>query len=175
MMHALDEANIEHSIHNASANQHIKLWALEGCWKKASLPGPKQKTRDRIFQARLFSKSLPTPRNVQVTNEAKFPKLYPGCKCPVCDADDVDDDFHIFCKCPSIAGIRRLATHNVKKQIDKTHFIQPCKKTICMMTLHRPAMQDSMLHYAQDRAPRRGCNGMGERSKGWWQQQRQRQ
>jgi hypothetical protein len=120
MMHALDEANIEHSINNAGANKHIKLWALEGCWKKASLPGPKQKTKDKIFQARMFSKSLPTPRNVQVTNEAKFPKLYPGCKCPICDANDVGDDFHIFCKCPAVAGIRRLATHNVKKQIDKT-------------------------------------------------------
>ena len=118
MLKALDEFHISKAIMEAGPRQHLKFWEMNMCWRETA-PTPKEAKASphRLFRARTFSQSLPSPRNIQVSNMKRFPKLYPGSECPLCRSG-VANDHHIFCKCGAVAQIRNNTIIQVKASMD---------------------------------------------------------
>ena len=113
-LHGQDEHFIDEAIGKSKPGQHINIWKMDNVWTE-SVPSPKatKKSKYRIFQARLSTQSLQTPRNIQVLNERKYPLLYPGSECPLCK-QGVANDHHILAKCCHVNIAR-------KKSLDKIH------------------------------------------------------
>ena len=68
-----------------------------------------------VFGPRLASGSLPTVRNIQVTNK-KFPGLYPGSRCRLCPSGEIANEHHILCRCAhrEIRMARERTTDSVR-------------------------------------------------------------
>ena len=116
ILETLDEYHISKAIAAAGEHQHLRYWEMHGCWKELS-PTPKEAKNSphRMFQARLFSQSLPTPRNVQVSNMKRFPKLYPNSECPLCHSG-IANDHHILCRCGAVAQIRATSLRKIQQE-----------------------------------------------------------
>ena len=103
LLEGIDEHLIQRHLDDPKVSRHMKLWELGETWLEASATDKRDELK--VFRSKMFCKSLPTPRNIQITNMVKYPNLYPECRCPLCE-DGQGDDFHIFCECESIAERR---------------------------------------------------------------------
>ena len=103
LLKGIDEHLIQRHLDEPKVSRHMKLWDLGETWPEASAHDKRDELR--VFRSKMMCKSLPTPRNVQITNMVKYPKLYPDCVCPLCE-DGQGDDFHIFCECEALAEKR---------------------------------------------------------------------
>ena len=116
MYKRLDAFLLQKELDSVRASKHLKLWDMEDIWREANFVGKNDNIK--IFRCKMYCKSLPTPRNIQILNMVKFPMLYPNFHCPLCDEGEVGDDFHIFCKCPALEGIRSTVAQDCKNTIN---------------------------------------------------------
>ncbi|KAK3261904.1 hypothetical protein CYMTET_29218 [Cymbomonas tetramitiformis] len=117
----MDEYLLRSAFRKAGPSQHIKFLEQEGSWVQASKlrRGKGSQHKNNIFAAKLGVGSLPTPRNIQVTNDRHFPDLYPGYACPLHVQDEeVANEHHIFCKCPAMAGVYEEGANRLADKID---------------------------------------------------------
>ena len=112
----MDEFLLHKELGRPRASGHLKLWDLADIWHEANFVGKDDKIK--MFRCKMFCKSLPTPRNIQVLNMRTFPNLYPHDHCPLCEQGEVGEDFHIFCKCPTFATLRQTVAHDCKNAIN---------------------------------------------------------
>ena len=115
-----DEHLMQAAWRKAGDANHINFLNKPQIWREASVTKGAIGDKTNIFAAKLGVGSLPTPRNIQVTNDKYFPDLYPGYFCPLHPTDEsIANEHHIFCKCPATARIRETGLEELLGRIQQ--------------------------------------------------------
>ena len=71
-----------------------------------------------LFMFKLYSRSLPTARSIQLLNDYLGKQMYPGYVCPLCGMAR-GDEFHIFCRCMHVCTARQQGFEAFIAKIEK--------------------------------------------------------
>ena len=142
LLRVLDEFLLDQLLEDPKVSRHMKLWDLEDTWLEASKIDKHDQIR--VFKSKMFCKSLPTPRNIQILNLVKYPGLYPGFRCPLCD-NGTGDDFHIFCTCIALRDKRVRVHTDCRRAINQAAGAEVASANLVEFCLF-PRMEENFKH-----------------------------
>ena len=129
----LDDAMLQEALAKTKDTSHLRYLVRDDMWDEASRKGWAGLCKQDIFMAKLSVGSLPTPRNIQVTNTRNYPDLYPRCHCPLHPDDEaIANEHHILSRCPAIASVR---TKGLEALAEKLNALLPTDGTRLDTTL----------------------------------------
>ena len=112
-----DAAALERARSLANASERLDQLDMHGVWMAASKVLMSTLTGQSLLAFKLFFRCLPTPRIIQLTNP-HLPGLYDGGMCPLCSLS-VGDEYHLFCRCGKLRGVRDDAYSRMEAKIRK--------------------------------------------------------